>query len=130
MRLFYASCQCRLLLEPPTLPKLNPPNQPDKPSPGIQAAAIAPGSVAVHTFPDKIPDHWDPQRTLVVYPAADAVTLDTLAPEDLAGVERCVLLDSRWNNTTRVRMRVEVLFKKGRQRSLPSSYHQSKPISH
>jgi len=109
-----------------SIPRTNPTNH----SPGIQAASIAPGSVAVHTFPDKIPDHWDPQRTLVVYPAADAVTLDTLAPEDLAGVERCVLLDSRWNNTTRVRMRVEVLFKKGRQRSLPSSYHQSKPISH
>ena len=74
-----------------------------KKSTGVQAAALAPGSVHIHTFPKEIPDDWDPQRSLVVFPSENAVTLEEIDPQELAGVERFVILDSRWNNTTRVR---------------------------
>lgn len=74
-----------------------------KKSTGIQAAAIAPGSIHVHTFPKELKTDWDPAKTLVIYPSEDAVTLDAIDPQELAGMERFVLLDSRWNNTTRVR---------------------------
>lgn len=63
---------------------------------------MATTSIHIHSFPKELHDGWDPQRTLVLYPADDAVTLDELDPQDLAGVERLVLIDSRWNNTTRV----------------------------
>lgn len=63
---------------------------------------MAKTSIHIHSFPKELSDEWDPQRTLVLYPADDAVTLDALDPQDLAGVERLVLIDSRWNNTARV----------------------------
>lgn len=75
-----------------------------KKSTGVQAATLAPGSIGIHAFPKEIPLDWDPRRSLVVFPSEDAVTLDEIDPQELAGVERFVLLDSRWNNTTRVRL--------------------------
>ena len=57
----------------------------------------------IHTFPNEIPEDWDPEKSLVIFPSEDAVTLDALDPQELAGIKRFVLLDSRWNNTTRVR---------------------------
>jgi hypothetical protein len=47
-------------------------------------------------------ENWDVEKTLVLFPSKDAVTLDELSQADLASIERVVLLDSRWNNTTKV----------------------------
>lgn len=74
-----------------------------KKSTGVQAATLAPGSIGIHAFPKEIPLDWDPRRSLVVFPSSDAVTLDEIDQQELLAVERFVLLDSRWNNTTRVR---------------------------
>jgi len=47
-------------------------------------------------------ENWDVEKTLVLFPSKDAITLDELPVADLASIERVVVLDSRWNNTTKV----------------------------
>lgn len=75
-------------------------------------------------------EKWDVEKTLVLFPSEDAVTLDELSPADLAAIERVVLLDSRWNNTTKVlehpgvtRMTRRVKLKDPPKESLCWRYH-------
>lgn len=114
-RIYCANCVCWIGVPPHVhVPRLRLPVHVDilmadnrKKSTAIQVGVVAASSVRVWDSWAGDLDaleaaKWNVDKTLVLFPSEDAVTLDELSPAELAAVERVVLLDSRWNNTTRV----------------------------
>ena len=114
-RFYCINCLCYIGIPPQAqVPRLRLPLHVDlvmadnrKKSTAIQVGVVAAESVRVWDWwagdlEAMGKEAWDVDRTLVLFPSQGATTLDALSPADLAGLERVVLLDSRWNNTTKV----------------------------
>ena len=72
---------------------------------GIHASVVAPQDVRVLvTSVDELPK-WNPKRTMVLFPAPDAVDL---ADVDLESYDRLVVIDCTWNQTHNVLLNPEL----------------------
>jgi hypothetical protein len=70
----------------------------------VHSGVIAPDSVSILEFPAAVERRgWEEGKAVVLFPSAEAVSLYDMPPSELEAIETLVLIDSRWNNTGKVR---------------------------
>mmetsp|Transcript_8979 Transcript_8979/g.11906 ORF Transcript_8979/g.11906 Transcript_8979/m.11906 type:complete len:334 (+) Transcript_8979:1189-2190(+) len=69
---------------------------------GIQAKVLAPSRVDLIHFPDEMPDKYDFDRTVVVFPSESSTTLFSLTPDEVTSIDTFLFIECRWWKTNKV----------------------------